>query len=184
MLWAKALIAVVVFLVGLVIFISCSRLLGPLRRLTLIFSFTLQTCLLLAAALLVQQEAVSPRSGQQEPIDWLQVLAISMIAFQAAGQLVASRFLAFSEIPTVVLTALVCDLLLDKQLYQRPWSANPKRNRRIGALVAHFFGAMAAGGMAKETGLAGGLWLAMAIKGGITVVWFGWSAKPMQLEKQ
>ncbi|OGE47607.1 hypothetical protein PENARI_c040G03722 [Penicillium arizonense] len=164
MLWAKALVAVTVFLVGNVFFVYGSRYLGPLRRFTLIVSFAIQTALLLGAALLVEEGIVSPSLDHQIPIDWLQVLAISLIAFQAAGQIVASRFLAFTEIPTVVLTVLICDLFVDTKLYQRPWSSNPKRNRRLGAVLSHFLGAMTAGGMAKETGLASGLWLAAALK--------------------
>ncbi|KAJ5111630.1 hypothetical protein N7532_002165 [Penicillium argentinense] len=177
MLWAKALVAVVVFLLGNVFFVYGSRYLGPLRRFTLIVSFAIQTSLLVGAALLVQERVVSPRLDHRTPIDWLQVLAISLIAFQAAGQIVASRFLAFSEIPTVVLTVLVCDLFIDTELYRRPWSSNPKRNRRLGALLSHFLGAMTAGGMAKETGLASGLWLAIALKACITIGWFLWRRK-------
>jgi hypothetical protein len=177
MLWAKALVAVAVFLVGSVFFVYGSRYLGPLRRFTLIVSFAIQTALLLGAALLVQGQVVSPSLDDQIPIDWLQVLAISLIAFQAAGQIVASRFLGFAEIPTVVLTVLICDLFVDTKLYRRPWSSNPKRNRRLGALLSHFLGAMTAGGMAKETGIASGLWLAMTLKASITLVWFVWRRK-------
>lgn len=177
MLWAKALVAVAVFLIGNVFFVYGSRYLGPLRRFTLIVSFAIQTALLLGAALLVEEGVVSPSLDRQIPIDWLQVLAISLIAFQAAGQIVASRFLAFTEIPTVVLTVLICDLFVDTKLYRRPWSSNPKRNRRLGAVLSHFLGAMTAGGMAKETGLASGLWLAVALKACITLVWFGWRRK-------
>ncbi|OQE16840.1 hypothetical protein PENFLA_c026G02429 [Penicillium flavigenum] len=177
MLWLKALIAVSVFIVGNVFFVYGSRYLGTLRRFTLIVSFAIQTALLLGAAILVQKRIVSPTLDRQIPIDWFQVLAISLIAFQAAGQIVASRFLAFSEIPTVVLTVMVCDLFVDTELYRRPWSSNPKRNRRLGALLSHFLGAVTAGGMAKETGLASGLWLATALKACITLGWFVWRRK-------
>ncbi|KAJ5091853.1 hypothetical protein NUU61_006723 [Penicillium alfredii] len=177
MLWAKALVAIGVFLVGNIFFVYGSRYLGPLRRLTMILSFTIQTALLFGAALLVQKRVVSPNIDHQVPIDWLQVLAISLIAFQSAGQIVASRFLAFAEIPTVVLTVLVCDLFVDPELYKRPWSSNPKRNRRLAALLSHFLGAMTAGGMEKESGLASGLWFAMALKACVTLGWFVWRSK-------
>ncbi|CAG8017033.1 unnamed protein product [Penicillium nalgiovense] len=177
MLWLKALVAVIVFIVGNVFFVYGSRYMGTLRRSTLIVSFAIQTALLLGAALLVQKQIVSPTLDRQIPIDWLQVLTISLIAFQAAGQIVASRFLAFSEIPTVVLTVMVCDLFVDTELYRRPWNSNPKRNRRLGALLSHFLGAVTAGGMAKETGLASGLWLATALKACITLGWFVWRRK-------
>lgn len=175
MLWAKSLIAIVAFLLGNLVFIYGSRLLGPTRRITLILSFALQTAMLLGAALVVQ--LVAPLPDDPNSVEWRKAVAISLMSFQAAGQIAASRFLGYSEIPTVLLTALVCDLFLDVKLYQRPWKANPKRNRRIGAVFAHFFGAMTAGGIAKEVGLAGGLWYAMSLKGAITVTWFAWSGK-------
>lgn len=98
-------------------------------------------------------------------------MPISLIAFQAGGQIVASRVLAFDEIPTVVVTALYCDLLVDPKLTAR---VNPKRNRRVGALLAFFFGAMTAGGLSKLTGMASSLWLAMGLKLAITLAWIVW----------
>lgn len=104
----------------------------------------------------------------------MQILPITLLAFQAAGQIVASRLLAFDEIPTVVLTTLLCDLLVDTKLYTRPWSSNPKRNRRIAAFLALFIGAMTAGGLSKTTSMASSLWLAVGLKGAITLSWFVW----------
>ena len=180
-LWAKALISVAAFLVGIFCFIYGSRLLGPLRRLTMILSFALQTVLLLIAALLAQVHAIN-ETPNQDPTQWLQNVAIALLAFQSAGQILASKFLGFPEIPTVALTALMCDLFLDKKLFQRPWSSNPKRNRKLGFIVALLFGAMTAGGMAKDHGLASGLWLAMALKGAITLSWFVWPESPSSEE--
>lgn len=142
----------------------------------MILSFAVQTTVILVAAILVQTQAVSP-DPDQDPTTWLKDLAIALISFQAAGQIIASKYLAFSEIPTVVLTALMCDLFLDKNLFQRPWSSNPKRNRKIGFVFALFGGALTAGGMAKGPGLASGLWLATALKGIITLILFFWSEK-------
>lgn len=82
--------------------------------------------------------------------------------------------LAYDEIPTVVLTTLLCDLLVDPKLYESPWKANPKRNRRIAAFLALFLGAMTAGGLSKVTEMAASLWLAMGLKLGITVSFFIW----------
>jgi uncharacterized membrane protein YoaK (UPF0700 family) len=104
----------------------------------------------------------------------VQILPISLLAFQAAGQICASRLLAFEEIPTVVLTTLLCDLVVDTKLYVRPWSANPKRNRRIAAFLALFLGAMTAGGLPRTTSIASSLWLAVALKGTITLSWLVW----------
>lgn len=174
-LWAKSLIALVVFLLSNVFFIRLSRALNPLRRSTLILSFGLQTAALIVAASVVQAGIVSPKpENPRAPIEWIQIVPITLMAFQAAGQICASRLLAFDEIPTVVLTTLLCDLLVDTKLYTRPWSANPKRNRRIAAFLALFMGAMTAGGLSKAATMASSLWLAVALKGAITLSWFVW----------
>lgn len=82
----------------------------------MVLSFAVKTTVILVAAILVQTQAVSP-DPDQDPTTWLKDLAIALISFQAAGQIIASKYLAFSEIPTVVLTALMCDLFLDKNLF-------------------------------------------------------------------
>ncbi|EAW09338.1 DUF1275 domain protein [Aspergillus clavatus NRRL 1] len=163
-LWAKSLVAVTVFILSNLLFIHFYRLLSPRRRSTLIFSFSTQTLALLAAALLVQTGTVSRKpEDPRAPIQWIQILPISLLSFQAAGQIVTSRILAFDEIPTVVLTTLLCDLLVDRELWARGWKSNPKRNRRAGAFVALFLGAMTAGGLSKVTVLS-------ATEDGITTI--------------
>lgn len=182
MLWAKSLTAVLSFLIGTFIFTHGCRLLGPTRRLTLILSFALQALIILAAALVLQFNG--PHFELDTTLEWKKAVAIALLSFQSSGQLAASRFLAYPEIPTVLLTALVCDLILDPNLYKKPWGANPKRNRRMGALMAHFFGAMTAGGMAKDVGLPGGLWLAFSLKGALTITWCLWKEKKDPDEEQ
>ncbi|RHZ52148.1 hypothetical protein CDV55_104342 [Aspergillus turcosus] len=177
-LWAKSLVAVAVFILSMVVYIYVSRLLSPRRRSTLLLSFSAQTLALLAAAILVETGAVSRRpEDPRAPIQWMQILPISLLSFQAAGQIVTSRMLAFDEIPTVVLTTLLCDLLVDKELLARGWRSNPRRNRRVGAFLALFLGAMTAGGLSKVTEMAASLWLAMVLKLGIVVAWLVWKAE-------
>ncbi|KAJ5081217.1 hypothetical protein N7456_013455 [Penicillium angulare] len=174
-LWAKSLLALVVFLISNLFFIHLCRALNPLRRSTIILSFGLQTAALIIAASVVQVGIVSPKpEDPRAAIQWMQILPITLLAFQAAGQICASRLLAFDEIPTLVVTTLLCDLLVDANLYTRPWSANPKRNRRIASFLALFLGAMTSGGLSKTTGMASSLWLAVALKGVITIAWFFW----------
>ncbi|KAL4884812.1 hypothetical protein BJY04DRAFT_170746 [Aspergillus karnatakaensis] len=173
-LWAKSLIALTVFIAGNIIFIRVGRALGARRRSTLILSFGVQTAAILAAALLVQLGVVDPKpEDPRAPIQWMQILPISLLAFQAAGQIVASRVLSYDELPTVVLTTLLCDLLVDPNL-GAALRDNPRRNRRIGGFLALFMGAMTAGGLSKVTNLASSLWFAMAIKLVITLSWFVW----------
>lgn len=176
-LWAKSLIAVTVFIMSNVLFIQVGRALGSRRRSTLIISFAVQTAAILAAALLVQLDVVDPKpEDPRAPIQWMQVLPISLLAFQAGGQIVASRVLEFDELPTVVLTTLLCDLLVDPNL-GAALKANPKRNRRVGGFLALFLGAVTAGGLSKVTEMAASLWLAMGVKLIITVSWFIWKGE-------
>ncbi|KAL2831097.1 hypothetical protein BDW59DRAFT_158042 [Aspergillus cavernicola] len=176
-LWAKSLIALTVFIVGNIIFIRVSRLLGARRRSTLVLSFAVQTAALLAAALLVQLGVVDQKpEDPRAPIQWMQVLPISLLSFQAAGQITASRVLGFDELPTVVLTTLLCDLLVDPNLGVAV-KENSRRNRRIGGFLALFLGAMTAGGLSKLTEMSSSLWFAMAIKLVITSCWFVWKGE-------
>ncbi|OQD82426.1 hypothetical protein PENANT_c021G11665 [Penicillium antarcticum] len=171
-LWAKSLIALSVFVTSNVFFIHLHRLLSPRRRSTMVVSFAIQTLALLATAILIQLGVISPKpEDPRAPIEWMQVLPISLLSFQAGGQICASRILALDEIPTVVLTTLLCDLLVDPKLTAK---FNPKRNRRIGAFLALFLGAMTAGGLSKVTGMASSIWFAMGLKLAITLGWVIW----------
>lgn len=171
-LWAKSLIALTIFLASNLIFIHMHRFLGPRRRSTMIISFCIQTVALLATAVLIELEVITPKpEDPRAPIEWMQVLAISLLAFQAGGQICASRVLALDEIPTVVVTAMLCDLLVDPKLTAK---FNPKRNRRVGSFLALFLGAMTAGGLSKTTTMASSIWLAMGLKLIVTLGWVVW----------
>ncbi|KAF7589372.1 hypothetical protein BBP40_004420 [Aspergillus hancockii] len=174
-LWAKSLIALTVFLTSNVLFIHASRFLGARRRSTLILSFGVQSAALLAAAILVQLGIIDPKpEDPRAPIEWMQILPISLLSFQAGGQIVTSRVLGLDEIPTVVLTTLLCDLLVDPKLTEK---VNHKRNRRIGAFLALFLGAMTAGGLSKLTEMSASLWFAFGLKFGIMAGWFVWKGE-------
>lgn len=111
----------------------------------------------------------------------MQVLPITLLAFQAAGQIVASRTLEYDEIPTVVLTTLLCDLLIDQRLFARD---NPKRNRRVACFLTLILGAMTAGGLYKLTSMSASLWLAFALKAAITVSWVFWEGAQQMKDEQ
>lgn len=148
------------------------RFLSPRRRSTMIISFGIQTAALLATAILIERGVITPKpEDPRAPIEWMQILPISLLAFQAGGQICASRILGLDEIPTVVVTTLLCDLLVDPKLTAK---VNPRRNRRIGAFLALFLGAMTAGGLSKTTGMASSIWLAMGLKMVITFGWIIW----------
>ncbi|EED22317.1 DUF1275 domain protein [Talaromyces stipitatus ATCC 10500] len=171
-LWAKSLISVATFIISNIFFSRFIRFLGAKRRITNIICFLIQTLALLIASLLVEIDIISPRAEDpRAPIEWMQVLPISLLAFQAAGQIVASRTLEYDEIPTVVLTTLLCDLLIDPNLLAR---RNAKRNRRVACFVTLILGAMTAGGLFKLTNMSSGLWLGFALKAVITISWVAW----------
>ncbi|KKZ62283.1 hypothetical protein EMCG_00452 [[Emmonsia] crescens] len=173
--WAKCLIAITAFLIGILFFIHGSRLLNPLRRSTLITSFAIQTFAILIASVLVETGIVKPKAEHgPNPIAWMEIIPLSLLAFQAGGQIITSRLLKMDEIPTVVLTTVLCDLLIDPRLLANP---NPARNRRVGSFVALFVGAMVSGFLSKGAGVASSLWLATAVKGVVTFCWMVWRGK-------
>ncbi|KAK2871737.1 hypothetical protein FQN49_002875 [Arthroderma sp. PD_2] len=183
--WAKSLFAIGTFALGVLFFNYTSRFLRPLRRSTLVASFTVQTCAILVSAILVQTGVVD--SSVESPTDgihWIQVLPIVILAFQAAGQIVTSRLLGIDEIPTIVLTTVLCDLLMDKELFSfRPrWKMTDLRTRRLLTLLAAFSGAMLSGGLSKIGGLSASLWLATGVKAVVTVGFLLWRKKKMSDE--
>ena len=148
----------------------------------LLLSFSLQAALMLAAAALVQGRIVpvpigavvdnyATAAGQGDP-DFIELLPIGLLAFQGGGQFVASRLLGFSEIPTVVLTSVYCDLGMDEKLLVKE---NEKRNHRVGAVVSIILGAIAGGWISRsEAGMATAMWVAAGLKLGIAVAWLFW----------
>ncbi|OKL62568.1 hypothetical protein UA08_02136 [Talaromyces atroroseus] len=173
-LWAKALASVSTFIFGNIFFSRLMRFLGSKRRGTYIICFTMQASTLLIASLVVQFDIVSERAEDpRAPIAWIQILPISMLAFQAAGQIVASRTLEYDELPTVVLTTMLSDLLIDPNLFAKD---NSTRNRRAACFVALILGAMTAGGLFRLTGIKTSLWFAFALKAAITLSWCFWKA--------
>lgn len=131
----------------------------------------------LITAVLVQTKVVSGisarsvGSGLTGP-DWSQEAAIVLLSFQSAGQIVASRALGFNEIPTVVITSLLCDLVSDSELFVL---RNGKRDRRVAAFVLTLVGAIAGGWITRVTGdIVVVLWIAVGVKLAIMSVWLVW----------
>ncbi|KAF3482671.1 uncharacterized protein GIQ15_01995 [Arthroderma uncinatum] len=178
--WAKSLVAIATFSLGVLFFNYTSRFLRPLRRSTLVSSFAVQTCAILAASILVQTGVVgSSADVPMGEVHWIQILPIAILAFQAAGQIVTSRLLGIDELPTIVLTTVLCDLLMDKKLFTflPRWKMSDIRTRRLLTLLAAFSGAMLSGGLSKVSGLSASLWLATAIKAAVTICFLLWKEK-------
>ena len=136
---------------------------------------------MLLAAGFVQGELVEGRLHRlNQEIDWRQCLPISLLSFQAAGQIVASRALGHDTIPTVVLTSMIHDIATDSRLFVK-WSENPKRNQRVGAFVAVVVGAVAGGFLSICTGrMQSTLWVVGGLKLVIAGAWGFWPAAGLE----
>lgn len=161
------------FCLGCFSFSTLTRALSPVRRVTLVVSFLLQTLLILATAGIVQAGVVNGSLNTiPDDIDWRQSLPVALLSFQSAGQIVASRGLGLAEVPTVVLTSMLHDIATDPALLKRE---NVKRNRRVLAFFVILIGAIAGGFISEGTGrMQSSLWVAGAIKLGITGAWMVW----------
>ena len=107
-------------------------------------------------------------------IDWKEEIPIALLSFQSAGQMVGSRILNISEIPTVVVTSVLCDFASDPNLTD-PLLANARRNRRALAFLGILVGAVAGGWISKAAGeIQSVLWLAGGMKILITGFWMLW----------
>lgn len=105
----------------------------------------------------------------------MDLLAIGLLSFQAAGKVVASRVLGFSALPSVVLTTLYNDLASDPALFTAGLTENVQRNRRTGGLLFYVSGALLGGVFARSSvGFAGALWFTAGIKVMIVVAWLMW----------
>ncbi|KAL8396310.1 hypothetical protein RB594_004696 [Gaeumannomyces avenae] len=192
LLWVRCLASMGAFWAGCLAFSHAARLLGPRRKLSLALSFLLQSALVCAAAAVAQSGAVptfAQRSlGDQTAPERLEVAArretdplvvvpIVLLAFQFGGQIVASRSLGFNEVPTNVLTSVYCDLLSDPKILAPP-RENPKRNRRVAAVVLLAAGGLCGGFLQRsKAGMGAALWVAAAVKMAIAVAWLAWKGQ-------
>ncbi|KAJ5143429.1 uncharacterized protein N7515_002216 [Penicillium bovifimosum] len=176
--WLRSATSIGTFILGSFVFSRIHSLLGPRRRGSLMLSFMLQASLILLTAGLIEGGAVSSKldsklSQAVPPFD--QEVPIVLLSFQAAGQIVASRALGFNEIPTVVITSLLCDLMSDPQVFM---IRNVKRDRRVVAFVLTLVGAIVGGWVTKVTmAISPILWLSAGIKGLLVLAWAFWKAK-------
>jgi hypothetical protein len=144
-------------------------------------SFAIQAGLILLTAGLVQGQVVSSvLAGGGNDSDaagttplWNEEVPIVLLSLQSAGQIVASRTLGFNEIPTVVITSLLCDLMSDPKLFLL---RNEKRDRRVIAFALTLVGAIFGGWITKATQQIGPvLWLSAGIKLVLAGVWGFWT---------
>lgn len=163
---------------------------GPTRKRTLVTSFLFQAMMTLIVAVLVTTKVVSyqvndgkidvPEEGilvveMARSVNWKDLAPISLLAFQAAGQIVASRCLRHNDLPTAVLTSMLCDMMSDVHLLTGGVLEDSKRNRRMASAVLFFLGAIVGGVLTRSwVGLAGVLFIAAALKALMVLAWLLW----------
>jgi uncharacterized membrane protein YoaK (UPF0700 family) len=206
----KSLVSIGSFILGTLSFNFLHRFpqlsVQPIRRRRAVFitSFAIQTLLILIAATLVDLGIVSNRpavsgsfSSGSAPIDtrtnYLDLLPISLLAFQAAGQVCLSRVLEVNELPTIVLSTLYHDFTADLYRVAEAWQASGgsirgvfcegqrRQGRRAASVVALFLGGIVGGEMFKSAaGMSGSLFFAAGIKGCVCVVWAMWKGEEVE----
>lgn len=173
--WARSLTSIGCFVAGCFLFARLNRIMGARRRGCLMLSFLTQASIIVITAGLVQGGVIASTIEDDQSrvtLQWEQEVPIVLLSLQSAGQIVASRALGFNEIPTVVITSLLCDLMSDPQLFLMH---NKKRDRRIIAFVLTLLGAVVGGWVTRATGqIAPILWLSAGIKLVVGVAWGFW----------
>ncbi|KAI5458993.1 hypothetical protein BGZ63DRAFT_390094 [Mariannaea sp. PMI_226] len=190
--WSRCFLAIICFGIGALFFSSFHRFFGPQKRWVLAASFLLQALFTGIVAILATTGAVHNKPSGRETVHrdgliietvrdsfpWTDFAPITLLAFQSAGQIVASRVLKYNSMPTVVLTSLYCDLMSDARLFTAPLTDNADRNRRSVGAVLLFAGAISGGFLSKSwAGFAGALWIAAFLKTCIAVAWCCWKPK-------
>ena len=117
---------------------------------------------------------IAEEYARKEEVDLVILAPIMLLAFQFGGQIVVSRQLGFNEVPTNVLTSIYCDIFNDPEL-ATPLAKNPKRNRRVAAVVLMLTGGICGGWIGRsEVGMGAALWVAGAIKMIISISFACW----------
>ncbi|TVY26299.1 hypothetical protein LHYA1_G005817 [Lachnellula hyalina] len=174
--WARSLSSIGFFIIGSLFFSRFNRTFGARRRGTIVSSFLLQSICILIASGLIEGGAIDGTVSRTPIVHWNQLAPIALLSFQSAGQIVSSRALDVGEIPTVVITSLLCDLFSDPLLFDSHIK-NPKRNRRAAAFILTLVGAIVGGWVYKATGgVQTMLWVAAAVKFLLALSWIFWAS--------
>ncbi|KAK8030377.1 hypothetical protein PG990_000111 [Apiospora arundinis] len=171
--WAHSLCSIGCYTVGCWAFAKLHDLAGPRLRGTVVLSFSLQSLFVAVSAAIPQAGVIDSNYPfeSRSYVGLTDLVMVALISFQAAGQIVTSRKLGIGEVPTLVITSLLCDLVIDGNLFAG-FRENTKRNLRAAAFSLTLAGAIAGGCIAKATGTVKFcLWLTFAIKAFVTMLW-------------
>ena len=168
-------------------------------------SFLIQTTLIFIAAALVSSGVVSNRpfvigqfssgshlTGEVDIAhrNFMDLIPIVILSFEAAGQVCLSRVLSVIELPTIVLSTLYHDWTADlwgtRQLWRQSSGVKDfvfvqgrRQNKRLASILALFLGGVVGGEMYKtKPQMAGALFLAGALKLAMTVAFIVWRREP------
>ncbi|GAO18636.1 hypothetical protein UVI_02058700 [Ustilaginoidea virens] len=177
--WARSLCSIAFFILGSFAFSRFALTLGGRRRGVVMLSFLLQSLMVVVAASIIQGGVIDGSYPSRRPptdVDFKELIVIALLSFQAAGQIVSSRTLKVGEVPTVVVTSMLCDLMSDPALFTL--GKNPKRNRRFIAFVLTLVGAICGGWISKAASAVDpSLWTVAAIKLAIACAWYFWKSE-------
>lgn len=185
--WAKSLCSILAFFFGTLVFSRLHHAFGARRRWTLLLSFAMQAIAVFVSAVLLAHSKTSeaptrPKTTDWPPADpgfnWLDLIPISLLSFQASAKILTSRLLECPYLATNVVTVLYSDLLGDPALLTGGLLGNGKRNARIGGAVLYFLGAVAGGAFAAGSGgFQAVLWVAFAANSSLAASWICWRAE-------
>lgn len=139
-------------------------------------SFTIQTIFIVVAAAIVNGGLIDGSYRTMQPrgsINFNELVIVALLSFQAAGQIVSSRTLKVGDVPTVVITSLLCDMMSDPALFV--FTKNDKRDRRLFDFVLTVLGGICGGWVCKVSGsISANLWIVASIKLGVTFSFLIW----------
>lgn len=177
--WARSLCSIAFFIIGSFAFSRIYKYLGGQRRGVLTGSFLFQFLCVVVAASIVEGGIIEGSYPSTQPasyVDFKELILIALLSFQAAGQIVSSRALNVGEVPTVVITSLLCDLMSDPALIST--NRNDKRDRRFVAFVLTLAGAICGGWISKASGaVQPSFWTVAGLKLAISAAWIFWKPK-------
>lgn len=177
--WARSLCSIAFFIIGSFAFSRFYKYFGGQRRGVLVGSFFVQAACVIVAASIVEGGIIEGSYPSTQPasyVDFKELILIALLSFQAAGQIVSSRALSVGEVPTVVITSLLCDLMSDPALFS--FARNDKRDRRFIAFVLTLVGAICGGWISRaSSAVQPSFWTVAGLKLVLAAGWLFWKGK-------
>ncbi|KAI0593823.1 hypothetical protein F4775DRAFT_576219 [Biscogniauxia sp. FL1348] len=149
------------------------HIVGPRRRIWLVGSNFIQSCLVFAAAA-IQFVYGTEHSGTTA------LVAIALLAFASGSQVVQSRSMKMTEISTAMATAAWVDLMIDPGMFK---AKNRPRTRRVMFLASLAAGSLVGAAIYRCAGSAVAILVSAAGKMLVTLMYFfNSSDKPKNTE--